>query len=318
MIANHLLRRTAIVSARSFSVSARASNQTPHLKREGPAAPKGDKQKFDDGRKSTSSYLFSTLFTLLVSRTDPSFLCFSRLLGDDPNYPGVKEKQKAMNDPYPNRPNADRPAPEAESPRGHEGAFADHRGKGSHAEGEGLNGAEDAAETRTHHRVGQMAKNAAKSVFGGDKKSFSTFAPRLVQEPTQTNRATPAATEKGSLNEHPGYTTENAPIDSSDPADKPPPPEGAIPASASGNASTKAAAPHPGVNEMADGANQPGAGADAIHPEDRSQKTWGMNARSAQFNPDEGKRQPLRDGGSHEGGFKGQPKNKGGKKKSRT
>ena len=253
--------------------------------------------------------------------TNPTSILASRICaGDDPHYPGVQQKQKAMNDPYPNRPNADRKAPEPESPQGHEGAFADHRGRGDHAEGEGLTGSEDAAATRTHQRVGQVAKNAAKSVFGSsDKKSFSTFSRVFyAQEPTQSERSTPATTDKGSLNEHPGYTTGDAPIDSRPPSQMPSPAEDAKPSSTTSNASTKAAEPHPDVHTMAEGAKQKGAGADAIHPEDRSQKTWGANARSAQFNPDEGKRQPLHHGGSHEGGFKGQPKTKKGEKKSRT
>ncbi|GAC97369.1 transketolase [Pseudozyma hubeiensis SY62] len=281
MIVNQLLlRRTAVLSSssrRAFSTTASAFNSTPQFKREGPTAHKGDKHKFDDGR-------------------------------DDPHYPGVQQKNKAMNDPYPNRPNADRQDPEPESPKGHEGAFADHRGRGSRADGEHLTGSEEAAETRTADRVGQLAKNAAKSVFGSsDKRSFSTSSRNLAEEPTQVNRNTPATTPKGSLNEHPGYTTGDAPIDSQDPSEMPKPSEHAMPSSASGNASTKAAAPHPDVNAMADGANQPGGGVDAIHPEDRTQNSWGANARSAQFNPEEGKRQPLQHGGSHEGGFKGQP-----------
>lgn len=218
---------------------------------------------------------------------------------------------KAFKDPYPNRPNADRTNPEPESPKGHEGAFADHRGRGERGDGEHLTGSEEAAETRTVDRVGQMAKNAAKSVFGSsDKRSFSTSSRILAQEPTQSERTTPATTPKGSLNEHPGYTTADAPIDSQPPSQMPSPPERSRPSSTTANASTKAAEPHPEVHAMADGANQPGAGNDAIHPEERSQKNWGASARSAQFNPEEGKRQPLRDGGSHEGGFKGQPKGK--------
>ncbi|SPC68162.1 uncharacterized protein UHOD_08880 [Ustilago sp. UG-2017b] len=287
MVVNALLIRRAALQASAapsrvaaFSTASRLHNQTPQFKREGPVAPKDDKSKFDDGR-------------------------------DDPHYPGVQQKLKSFSDPYPNRPNADRSHPEPESPRGHEGAFADHRGRGSRAEGEQLNGSEEAAETRTHRRVGQMAKNAAQSLFGsGDKKSFSTSARSSVQEPTQTNRSTPARTSKGSLNDHPGYTTEEAPIDSRPPSEMPAPAEGATPSSTVVNASTKAAASHPDVKAMADGANQPGGGADALHPEDRSQKTWGMNARSAQFNPEEGKRKPLYDGGSNEGGFKGKPDGK--------
>ncbi|KAJ1018585.1 hypothetical protein NDA16_004867 [Ustilago loliicola] len=286
MVVNALLfRRSALQASTAssgmaaFSTASHLHNQTPQFKREGPAAPKGDKSKFDDGR-------------------------------DDPHYPGVQQKLKAFSDPYPNRPNAERQQPEPESPRGHEGAFADHRGRGDRADGEHLNGSEEAAETRTHHRVGQIAKNAAQSLFGGEKRSFSTSARSPAQEPTQTDRSTLATTPKGSLSEHPGYTTENAPIDSRPPSEMPAPAEGSTPSSTVANASTKAAVPHPDVKAMADGANQPGAGADAIHPEDRSQKTWGSNARSAQINPEEGKRKPLHDGGSHEGGFNGQPDGK--------
>lgn len=240
------------------------------------------------------------------------FFGFFLFTGDDPHYPGVQQKLKAFNDPYPNRPNASRHAPEPESPKGHEGAFADHRGRGDRADGEHLTGSEEAAETRTVDRVGQMAKNAARSVFGSsNSKSFSTYS-RLyaAQEPTHDDRTTPATSAKGSLSDHPGYTTEDAPIDSRPPSEMPKPSANATPSSTVQNASTKATQSHPDVHAMADGANQPGGGADAIHPEDRSQQTWGSNARSAQFNPDEGKRQPLHHGGSHEGGFKGQPDGK--------
>lgn len=243
----------------------------------------------------------------------PHYLRYMSLsfLDDDPHYPGVQQKQKAFNDPYPNRPNADRQQPEPESPRGHEGAFADHRGGGGRAEGERITGSEEAAETRTSDRVGQIAKNAAKSLFSSsDKRSFSTSARAFAKDPTQSKRSTPATTSKGSLNEHPGYTTGDAPIDSRPPSEMPKPSEHARPSSSTGNASTKATEPHPDVHAMADGADQPGAGVDAIHPEDRTQNSWGANARSAQFNPDEGKRQPLHHGGSHEGGFKGQPDRK--------
>lgn len=223
----------------------------------------------------------------------------------------MQQKVKAFNDPYPNRPNADRQEPEPESPQGHEGAFADHRGRGDRSEAEHLTGSEEAAETRTAHRIGQVTKNAAKSLFGSsDKRSFSTSTRIFAEEPTQSERTTPATTPKGSLNEHPGYTTGDAPIDSRPPSEMPKPSEHATPSSATGNASTKPAEPHPEVHAMADGANQPGAGVDAIHSEDRTQNSWGANARSAQFNPQEGERQPLYHGGSHEGGFKGQPDGK--------
>ncbi len=53
-------------------------------------------------------------------------------------------------------------------------------------------------------------------------------------------------------------------------------------------------------------------GSDAIHPEDRSQKNWGPNSRTQQYNEPEGKRRPLVHGGSNEGGFKK------GTKKSKT
>lgn len=220
----------------------------------------------------------------------------------------MKEKEKAFKDPFPNRPTADRQTPEPESPKGHEGAFADHRGGGQHAEGERLSGSEEAAEVRTPSRVGQMAKSAAKAVFGsGSSKSFSTSSHVYVKAPTQTDRTTPAATAKGSLSEHPGYTTGDAPIDSRRPAEMPNPRSESIPSSSVQNASTRPTTPHPEAHAMADGVNQPGGGADAIHPEDRSQNTWGSNSRSAQFNPEEGKRQPLQHGGSNEGGFQDQP-----------
>ncbi|EST07015.1 hypothetical protein PSEUBRA_003649 [Kalmanozyma brasiliensis GHG001] len=292
MIVNQMLiRRAALLSStsrRAFSTTATAFNNTPQLKREGPTAHKGDKDKFDDGR-------------------------------DDPHYPGVQQKIKAAKDPYPNRPNADSQNPEPESPKGHEGAFADHRGRGQRGDGEHLTGSEEAAETRTVDRVGQMAKNAAKSVFGSsDKRSFSTSSRVFAEPPTQADRTTPATSPKGSMNDHPGYTTGDAPIDSRSPSEMPAPSEDSKPSSTTANASTKAAEPHPDVHAMADGANQPGAGNDAIHPEERSVKNWGASARSAQFNPEEGKRMPLRDGGSHEGGFKDKPKGKGKTRKSRT
>ena len=57
-----LLRRTAVLSStsrRAFSASTAAYNATPQLKREGPTAHKGDKGKFDDGRKCIASFQFS-------------------------------------------------------------------------------------------------------------------------------------------------------------------------------------------------------------------------------------------------------------------
>lgn len=274
MTLNTLLMQRAsmlpTVSRRAFTTAARVHNAQPQLIREGPAAPKNNKERFDDGR-------------------------------DDAHYPGVQQKIKAFNETYPNRPNASRPSPEPESPGGHEGAFADHRGRGERTEHEQLKGSEEAAETRTHKRVGQIARNAAQSLFGS--KSFSTYAALSAQPPAAPSRTSSAASEKGSVSDHPGYTTADAPIDSRPPSEMPKPAEGAMPSSSVSNASTKAASPHPEVHTMAKGAQTSGAGQDAIHPEDRSQSTWGANARSAQFNPDEGKRQPLHHGGSHEGGF---------------
>lgn len=55
MIANQvLLRRAAVLSStsrRAFATTTGAFNTTPQFKREGPAAHKGDKHKFDDGRE---------------------------------------------------------------------------------------------------------------------------------------------------------------------------------------------------------------------------------------------------------------------------
>ena len=45
-------------------------------------------------------------------------------------------------------------------------------------------------------------------------------------------------------------------------------------------------------------------GSDAITPPERSQKNWGPNSRTPEFNEHEGKRRPVIDGGSHEGGLR--------------
>lgn len=278
-------RRASAASVRAYSVP----NQ-PEFKREGPTAHKHDPSKFDDGR-------------------------------DDTLYQNQATKHQALKEDFPNKPLRDTENPESEMPAGQGGAFADHRGKGGRSEGEGSNGTEQAAETRTGAKISQSVKNAASSLFGGggSSRTFSTHAVLRVSEPappkkglapTQGDRNSPAASDKGSLDQHPGYTTGDAPIDSSHPSEMPEPHEGAIPSSSVDNASTKAAPPHPGVHVMADGANQPGAGADAQKPEDRTQKVWGANARSAQFNAGEGKRRPLAEDGSNEGGFKGKPGSK--------
>lgn len=59
---------------------------------------------------------------------------------------------------------------------------------------------------------------------------------------------------------------------------------------------------------MAEGAKI--GGEDGITPEERNVKNWGPNQRTPEFNPLEGKRRPVHDGGSNEGGFdsKGQSK----------
>lgn len=51
---------------------------------------------------------------------------------------------------------------------------------------------------------------------------------------------------------------------------------------------------------MAEGAKI--GGEDAITPEERNVKNWGPNQRTPEFNEPEGHRQPVLDGGSHEGG----------------
>lgn len=68
MVVNALLIRRAALQASAapsrvaaFSTASRLHNQTPQFKREGPVAPKDDKSKFDDGRKSQ---LFSPLTDL--------------------------------------------------------------------------------------------------------------------------------------------------------------------------------------------------------------------------------------------------------------
>ncbi|PWZ00353.1 hypothetical protein BCV70DRAFT_199640 [Testicularia cyperi] len=271
MLTRSLFRAGApLVSRRALTVSARVATE-PRLKREGPAAHKGHPGKFDDGR-------------------------------DDPYHEGSKSKQHAMKEGYPNTPVSGKARSEAEMPRGQEGAFADHRGHGNRVDGEHLTGSEEASETRTGARIAQVAKN----VFGGGKREFSTSTRRAQNlKPTQKSRTSPAASDKGSVQDHPGYTTADAPIDSRPPSEMPAPSDNAVPSSTVTNASAKAEAVHPGIKVMAEGASQADAGVDAITPEDRSQQTWGSNSRSAQFNPEEGARQPLRDGGSHEGGFKG-------------
>lgn len=45
-------------------------------------------------------------------------------------------------------------------------------------------------------------------------------------------------------------------------------------------------------------------GSDAVGPEERTQKVWGPNARASEHNRLEGRRNPVLDGGSHEGGLR--------------
>ncbi|EPQ27894.1 uncharacterized protein PFL1_04638 [Pseudozyma flocculosa PF-1] len=273
LVSRHLGAGVASIPARrGLHTSLRVANNEPKFKREGPAASPLDPNKFDNQANS------------------PGY------------YEAHKYKEQARADPNPTAPLQNRAAePEPETPHGQSGSFSDHRGGGPRVDGEALTGSEEAPETRTHRRAAQKIKNAAKTIIG--QRSLFTSAYQHNLKPTQGARNTPAKTSDGSVGEHPGYTTADAPVSSRDPKDMPPPPPGAMPSSTIQNASTKAAPPHPDVHGLATGAEKEGV--DSILPEDRSQKTWGMNARSAQFNETEGKRNPVLHGGSNEGGFKG-------------
>ncbi|KAN0064383.1 hypothetical protein ACQY0O_002580 [Thecaphora frezii] len=270
----HLGRiRTAVVAphSRSLHTWRPRGNNDPQLKRQGPAASPLDKDKFDNQANS------------------PGY------------YESHKYKNLARSDPFPNSPVSHPVRPEPEAPDGVSGSFSDHRGGGPRVAGESLVGSEEAKETRTIARAGQILKNAAKSLAGS--RSFSTSPRHSIQlKPTQSHRLTPAVADKGSLNQHPGYTTGDAPISGRDPSHLPPPPATAKPSSQVQNASTKAAPAHPDVQNLAIAAGEENV--DAIHPEQRTTNSWGMNAKSAQFNQHEGRRNPIRDGGSHEGGFR--------------
>lgn len=52
------------------------------------------------------------------------------------------------------------------------------------------------------------------------------------------------------------------------------------------------------------------AGQDAISVDERNVKNWATNQRSPEFNEEEGKRRPIIDGGSNEGGFDDSGKSK--------
>ena len=51
-------------------------------------------------------------------------------------------------------------------------------------------------------------------------------------------------------------------------------------------------------------------GEDAVLPEERNVKNWGPNQRMPEFNPVEGKRNPVLHGGSNEGGHDSEGKSK--------
>ncbi|PWN38939.1 hypothetical protein IE81DRAFT_327017 [Ceraceosorus guamensis] len=120
-----------------------------------------------------------------------------------------------------------------------------------------------------------------------------------IPGPTFSDRTSPAA-PPGQAPTHPGYTHESTPITSAHPRDIPGV-DGAAPASRVPGASTVAGQPHVEVHTLAEGAKI--GGSDAIRPEERNVKNWGPNQRTPEFNELEGKRRPVLDGGSNEGGL---------------
>ncbi|CAO1620977.1 unnamed protein product [Parajaminaea phylloscopi] len=121
----------------------------------------------------------------------------------------------------------------------------------------------------------------------------------------KASRTSPGATPvKGESRDHPGYTSYETPVTSADPSEMPGAPAGSKPASQTSGASTTSGTPHPEVHTMAKGAESDQGGSGAVSPQDRTQKTWGANATPAEFNRSEGRRKPILDGGSHEGGLR--------------
>ncbi|CAD6904521.1 unnamed protein product [Tilletia controversa] len=107
-----------------------------------------------------------------------------------------------------------------------------------------------------------------------------------------------------------GYVIEGTPITSEDPKKMPAAAAPAKPISQTQHASAASGARHPGVAEMARGATLPEGGEDAVTPEQRSQQTWAGSSRPADFNQEEGRRNPILHGGLNEGGFDADGKSK--------
>ncbi|UZJ53488.1 hypothetical protein CBS101457_002808 [Exobasidium rhododendri] len=116
--------------------------------------------------------------------------------------------------------------------------------------------------------------------------------------PTHDSRTSP---RNKSTPDHPGYTSADTPVSSAHPSTMPKPSATAQVSSDNTQASTRSSPPHQGIAEMAKGAET--GGSNAVTPEERNVKGWGPNSKSAEFNPTEGKRKPVLDGGSNEGGF---------------
>lgn len=117
--------------------------------------------------------------------------------------------------------------------------------------------------------------------------------------PTHGSRTSPAQGTKEV--QHPGYTSIDTPISDADPSQMPAADPKLTPYGQTKTGSTTANPQHPGVHEMAEGGKL--AGQDAISVGDRNVKNWATNQRTPEFNEEEGKRRPILDGGSNEGGF---------------
>ncbi|PWN18177.1 hypothetical protein BCV69DRAFT_285477 [Microstroma glucosiphilum] len=143
----------------------------------------------------------------------------------------------------------------------------------------------------------------------GVSRSFSASAVSRYASapgPTAKSRTSPGKTPvKGEgERQHPGYISENVDPTSDHPAELGEAPAGSQPHSQVRKASTKTGPAHPDVEAMAKGAESDVGGSDAITPTERTQKVWGPNSRTPEFNEYEGKRNPVLDGGSHEGGLR--------------
>ncbi|KAK0549984.1 hypothetical protein OC846_002601 [Tilletia horrida] len=182
-------------------------------------------------------------------------------------------------------------------------------------------GRSSAAILRSTH-VGVTASIGG-SPAGSATRTFTTTATTLVKEAPQSSSPAAAAIREAAhspeansrirVTDGPpdlSYVPEGTPITSEDPKKMPAASPSSIPASQSQHASTKSGARHPGVAEMAKGATLPGAGEDAVTPEERSTKVWSTNQRPPDYNPEEGRRNPILHGGSNEGGFDSDGKSK--------